>query len=289
MGGTGPQETKFHSQMIDIDSFFSRQLSQWPMAADNFAALGNVLIREVEGADGFKVQFNPARIVSTGANVSKEAIKVRKCFLCEANRPPEQIGLDWGDYVILVNPFPIFPGHLTIPAKTHTPQLISGRAADMLRLAADLPGYTVFYNGARCGASAPDHIHFQAVPSDRLPLWGTVKENGLTTVIGGQKAFVIKYTDIDAAAKQLQSYLAYLPVDADSGEPMVNVLCRESSLVVIPRRRHRPSDYGSGDGRILLSPASIDLSGVLITPLRRDFDSIDAETVRRVLSEVSFT
>lgn len=275
--------------MIDVDSFFTRQLSQWPMAAANFAALGNVLIREIEGSDGFKVQFNPARIVSTGANVSKEAIKARKCFLCEANRPSGQIGLDWGEYVILVNPFPIFPGHLTIPSKTHTPQLISGRAGDMMRLAAQLPGYTIFYNGAKCGASAPDHIHFQAVPSERLPLWSTVNESGLATVIGGQKAFVMLYTDIDDAEKQLQVYLASLPADADSGEPMINVLCKEGMLVVIPRRRHRPSDYGSGDDQILLSPASIDLAGVLITPLRRDFDSIEAETVRRVLSEVSFT
>lgn len=289
MGGGGSQKTKFHASMIDIDSFFSRQLSIWPMAAANFAALDNVVIREVEGADGFRVQFNPARIVSTGANVSKEAIKARKCFLCETNRPAEQIGLDWGDYVILVNPFPIFSGHLTIPSKIHTPQLISGRAADMMRLAADLPGYTVFYNGAKCGASAPDHIHFQAVPSDRLPMWRTVKECGNTTVIGGQKVYVINYTDIAAAEKELETCLTSLSPDAESGEPMINVLCKEGTLVVIPRHRHRPSDYGSGEGQILLSPASIDLAGVLITPLRRDFDNIDADTVRRVLSEVSFT
>lgn len=275
--------------MIDIDSFFSRQLARWPMAAANFAALANVQIREVEGCDGFKVQFNPARIVSTGANVSKDAIKARKCFLCEANRPPEQIGIDFGEYTILVNPFPIFPGHLTIPSKTHTPQRISGRVGDMLQLAAELPGYTIFYNGAKCGASAPDHIHFQAVPSKYLPIWNTVKDSGFTTVIGGQKAYVIKYADIAEAEKEMTDYLASLPADEDSAEPMINVLCKEGTLVVIPRKRHRPSDYGSEVGQILLSPASIDLAGVLITPLRRDFDNMDAATVKRVLSEVSFT
>lgn len=275
--------------MIDIDSFFSRQLARWLMAEANFAALANVLIREVEGCDGFKVQFNPARIVSTGANVSKDAIKARKCFLCEANRPPEQIGIDFGEYTILVNPFPIFPGHLTIPSKTHTPQRISGRVGDMLQLAAELPGYTIFYNGAKCGASAPDHIHFQAVPSKHLPIWNTVKDSGLTTVIGGQKAYVIKYADIAEAEKEMTAYLASLPADEDCAEPMINVLCKEGTLVVIPRKRHRPSDYGSEVGQILLSPASIDLAGVLITPLRRDFDNMDAATVKRVLSEVSFT
>lgn len=259
------------------------------MAAANFAALANVLIREVEGCDGFKVQFNPARIVSTGANVSKDAIKARKCFLCEANRPPEQIGIDFGEYTILVNPFPIFPGHLTIPSKSHTPQRISGRVGDMLQLAAELQGYTIFYNGAKCGASAPDHVHFQAVPSEYLPIWTSVKDSGLTKVIGGQKAYVIKYTDIAEAEKEMKAYLASLPADEDCAEPMINVLCKEGTLVVIPRNRHRPSDYGSEVGQILLSPASIDLAGVLITPLRRDFDNMDAATVKRVLSEVSFT
>lgn len=275
--------------MIDIDRFFSHQLSLWPLAADNFAALDNVVIRDIADCDGFKVQFNPARIVSTGANVSKDAIKARKCFLCEANRPEQQIGIDWGEYSILVNPYPIFPGHLTIPSKHHTPQLIRGRVGDMMRLASELPGYTIFYNGAKCGASAPDHIHFQGVPSQKLPIWDTVRENGDTTVIGGQKAYVIEYDDIAAAEKEFEEYLATLPTDGESGEPMINVLCQAGKLVVIPRRRHRPSDYGSDDGQILLSPASIDLAGVLITPLRRDFDNIDAATVRRVLSEVSYT
>lgn len=274
--------------MIDIQTFFSRQLAQWPMAAANFAALDNVQIRDVEGCDGLKVQYNPARIVSTGANVSKDAIKARKCFLCEANRPAEQIGIDCGEYTILVNPYPIFPGHLTIPSKNHTPQRISGRVGDMMRFAAELPGYTIFYNGAKCGASAPDHLHFQAVPSEFLPIWNTVKDSGLMTVIGGQKAYVINYTDITEAEKEMEAYLAFLFADEDSGEPMVNVLCKEGTLVVIPRRRHRPTNYGSGEGQILLSPASIDLAGVLITPLRRDFDNMDAATVKRVLSEVSF-
>ncbi len=275
--------------MIDIDSFFSRQFSLWPLAASNFSALDNVVIRDIADCDGFRVQFNPARIVSTGANVSKDAIKARKCFLCEANRPSQQIGIDWGEYTILVNPYPIFPGHLTIPSKHHTPQRIGGRAGDMMRLAAELPGYTIFYNGAKCGASAPDHIHFQGVPSAMLPLWDSVKDSGDNKVIGAQRAYVIRYDDIAAAEKEMKDYLATLPSDQESGEPMINVLCKAGTLVVIPRQRHRPSDYGSDDGQILLSPASIDLAGVLITPLRRDFDNIDASTVRRVLSEVSFT
>lgn len=158
--------------MIDAAAFITAQRAEWPLAARNFDALDGVEVRSIAmpGMD-IKVQFNPARIVSSGAKVDARSLAERPCFLCGKNRPAEQRGIDWRGYTVLVNPFPIFPRHLTIPAVGHTPQRIQGRVADMLALAAELPGYTVFYNGPRCGASAPDHMHFQAGNSDFLPIW----------------------------------------------------------------------------------------------------------------------
>ena len=156
-----------------IEEFIAAQCAEWPLAGRNFEALKGVEVRYVELPDRhIKVQFNPARIVSSGAKVDARSLAERPCFLCDANRPSEQRGIEWGDgrYTILVNPFPIFPRHLTIPAAEHTPQRITGRVADMLRLASELEGYTVFYNGPRCGASAPDHMHFQAGNSDFLTI-----------------------------------------------------------------------------------------------------------------------
>ena len=155
-----------------VDAFLQEQLAEWEQARNNFAALSGVKVKEVD-IDGMtvKVQFNPARIVSSAAKVDAKSLKERKCFLCAANRPAVQRGIEWGGhYTILINPFPIFPRHLTIPDNNHVDQLISGRIADMVSLAGDLKGYTVFYNGPKCGASAPDHMHFQAGNSDFLTI-----------------------------------------------------------------------------------------------------------------------
>ena len=149
---------------INISEFFDRQLQVWDTARNNFEALKNVKVKEfnVDGTT-IKVQFNPGRIVSSAAKVDAKSLKERKCFLCAANRPAVQEGIAWGDdYTILINPFPIFPRHLTIPCNEHVDQLIKGRIADMMNLSRDLEGFTLFYNGPKCGASAPDHRHFQA-------------------------------------------------------------------------------------------------------------------------------
>ncbi|MCH5346097.1 MAG: DUF4922 domain-containing protein, partial [Muribaculaceae bacterium] len=154
-----------------VENLLEQQLTAWPLAAQNYEALRNVRVKEVPvGETTIKVQFNPSRIVSTGAKVDAKSIAERRCFLCEENRPAEQRGVDFGEYVVLVNPFPIFPRHLTIPSRHHEPQILGKRVADMAQLAKELPDYTIFYNGARCGASAPDHVHFQAGNSDFLPL-----------------------------------------------------------------------------------------------------------------------
>ncbi len=293
----------------EIARFIDAQIAAWPQAAGNFAALAGVEVKEIE-LPGWtiKVQFNPARIVSSAAKVDAASLKERKCFLCAANRPAVQEGIEWGGrYTILVNPFPIFPRHLTIPDNTHTDQLITGRIADMMRLASELEDYTVFYNGPRCGASAPDHMHFQAGNSDFLTIAPAIEDAELKTVATDGDAtlalvdtlplnmFVIDAPATAEGAECGQRLFTRLydaiPVPDGEKEPMMNILCYPTPagtrVVVIPRKRHRPSFYGTeGEGTMLLSPASVDMGGVFITPLKKDFDAIDADTVMRIFDEL---
>ena len=201
---------------------------------------------------------NPARMRSTAARTDAASVASRPCFLCAHNRPVGQLSLAWHGYEVLVNPYPIFPGHLTIVSSIHEPQSIAGRLADMERLARELPGYTVFFNGARCGASAPDHMHFQAVPSRFVPLWKS---------LAGWPG--------DPASKEID------------GED-VNVLCRAEGdhviRAVFHRSRHRPSCYGE-DG-VMLSPAALDLAGAVVLPRRSDFDTITPQLISSIFNEV---
>lgn len=290
---------------MEIKEFFDRQLEQWPMAKGNFDALAGVEVKTLD-VDGmpFKVQFNPARIVSSGAKVDAASLKARKCFLCAENRPEVQFGLPWKErYTILINPFPIFRRHLTIPDNSHTDQLIDGRIADMLDLAAELDGYTVFYNGPRCGASAPDHMHFQAGNSDFLTIAQALEDTELKAIAtDGEatlyledtlpvKAFVIDAKDHAAGERLFKRLYAAIPVPEGEKEPMMNILSFSTPaaerLVVIPRKRHRPSFYGTeGEDCMLISPASVDVGGVFITPRPEDFKKMDAEAIKRVLDEV---
>ena len=297
---------KVTSQLVD--AFLLEQLAEWEQARNNFAALSGVKVKELD-VDGMKikVQFNPARIVSSAAKVDAKSLKERKCFLCAANRPAVQRGIDWGEkYTILINPFPIFPRHLTIPDINHVDQLIHGRIADMVSLAADLKGYTVFYNGPKCGASAPDHMHFQAGNSDFLTIGKTLEEAELVPlqVMDDGEAvlsvaqdlplnmFIIDTTDAHAAQDLFNKLYAAMPAPEGEKEPMMNILCyltedEEVRLVVIPRKRHRPSFYGTeGENSMLLSPASVDMGGVFITPLEKDFNRLDADLVRQVYEEL---
>lgn len=292
------------------DRLIADQIAVWPQAAGNFEALKGVKVKDLD-VDGMhiKVQFNPARIVSSSAKVDAKSLKERKCFLCAANRPEVQTGLPWGDndrYIVLINPFPIFPRHLTIPDTSHVDQLIVDRAADMMDLAKDLDEYTVFYNGPKCGASAPDHMHFQAGNSDFLTIADAIENADLKTVATDGdatlalvdtlpiKLFVIDAADHEVGARLFKRLYDAIPVPENEREPMMNILCYSTAagerMVIIPRKRHRPSFYGTeGDDCMLLSPASVDMGGVFITPLQKDFDRLDADTVRRVLDELCLT
>ncbi|MBP1664501.1 MAG: hypothetical protein H6Q19_1641 [Bacteroidetes bacterium] len=292
-------------QIIEL---FNQQLLEWDTARNFYAALNEVKVKETEvNGSKYQIQFNPARIVSSGAKVDAKTIQERKCFLCSANRPAVQKGIDFnGHYTILINPFPIFPKHFTIVEKEHTEQLILPRFGDMLDLAKAMEDYAIFYNGPKCGASAPDHAHFQAGNKGFLPLekeW----ENHVTEKISdnlfainyGFPAFVIKekITNKAEAVSLFGKTYQALPVKDDETEPMMNVVAwYETSAtggegtvvaVVIPRAKHRPDCYfAEGDENILISPAAVDLGGVFITPLEKDFEKITDKNVAEILGEV---
>lgn len=283
MGSRGPhnKEPEMLTQ-AEITGFFTRQLEVWPEAAARFDALGNVLTKQFD-INGFSVtvMHNPARILSTAAKVDKASIAARRCFLCDENRPPQQSHIDWNGYRVLVNPYPILPCHLTITAGVHRPQSIYGAIGDMVQLSGMLPDFAIFYNGPACGASAPDHFHFQAVKKNNLPMFGA------TALPFGS----IKITGDKATQQYVDAVLSKLPKSDGETEPKVNIFCTVENgtpeITVIPRRRHRPDFYGE-DG-MLISPASIDLAGVIVAPRRQDYESIDAATIENIYSQLCFS
>ena len=289
-----------------VNELFEQQLSVWEMARNNFEGLKTVQIREFD-FDGFgvKVQFNPARMVSSGAKVDAKTIAQRKCFLCAANRPEVQRGIEWRDYDILINPFPIFTRHLTIPRREHVDQRLVPYISDMFDLARELPDFVVFYNGPKCGASAPDHMHFQAGNADFLPLvsdYFNLKAKGKCTkqcTIDGADVYTIDnylrvvYCIESADAEALRQAFMKLYnswVKEEEVEPMMNVVClyRDGKwyLFVIPRGAFRPWQYtAEGDKQLLVSPATVEVSGLFITPVKEHFERITKEDVVDILTQ----
>lgn len=289
----------------EIQKLLDEQLTSWETARNNYAALGSVKVKEldVQGVP-YKVQFNPARIVSSGAKVDAKTIKERKCFLCPANLPEVQKGIIFKEhYNILVNPFPIFPRHLTIPEVGHVDQRIASRFGDMLDLAQSLTDFTIFYNGPKCGASAPDHAHFQAGNKGFMPVeksWkeltaGKVGQVGEATLSwlndAPRTTLVIESSGKEDAVRLFDTIYSCLPLKADETEPMMNVLAMYEEerwvVFVFPRAKHRPACYtAEGEANLLSSPASVDLGGVFITPVEKDFNKITGVDIAQILSEV---
>jgi hypothetical protein len=269
----------------EVDQLFSEQLTHWDLARNGYKALEQVKIKTLD-VDGHRyfVQFNSARITSSAAKVDPQSIRERLCFLCAAHRPPEQRGLLFRDrYTILVNPYPIFPRHLTVPALEHTPQRIAGRFGDMLDLARELDDFVVFYNGPKCGASAPDHFHFQAGSKGFLPIESERDE--------GRHALRLASADRQEMLDRFRQCYDALPLPAGDDEPMLNILTWYANgkwtTCLFPRKKHRPACYSAeGEANLLISPATVDLGGVFITPLEKDFDRITAQDMAGILNEV---
>jgi len=283
----------------------ARQLNNWDQARSNYEALGKVEVKEFT-INGFtlRVQFNPGRIQSSAAKVDAKSISERKCFLCPQNLPAAQEGIPFGDkYQLLVNPFPIFPQHFTIPSYEHVDQLIIDRYGDMFDLAKALDEYVIFYNGPKCGASAPDHAHFQAGNKDFLTiekdLYKIEKELLLKVeeaILYASKDYLCNFFIIRSSSKEkalllFKEIYNLLEVKAEESEPMMNILTWYEGDVwnscIFPREKHRPDCYfAEGEKNILISPASVDLGGVFITPLEKDFIKITDKDLLTILKEV---
>jgi hypothetical protein len=282
------------------------QKKSWPALAQAYQALAAVRTRSIScGNNEVMLQYNPRRAVSSGAAMDAAAIKSRPCFLCIDNVPPEQKCILYGsDYLILCNPAPIFASHFTIASIRHQAQEIAASLTSLLQMAADLaPEYTVFYNGPACGASAPDHLHFQIIPADALPFLQTLKTLPLANRIlsaGFQQGkdidrsvIILEAKSTEAVQEQFMLLIkATRKIISPNTEPLMNIFCTFGDdgwrLTIFLRRRHRPAAYFlKGEERIFVSPGAIDMAGVVITPLLADFNRLDCDTIRNIYREVS--
>ncbi len=288
-------------QVRELISYHCRN---WELARTNYAALDRVQSRKLM-VNGYEVelQFNPERIRSSAAKIDKASLAARPCFLCEANRPGNQQWIDFGDeYQIIVNPYPIFPEHLTIPVRAHQDQCIRGRYTDMLALAEALDEFIVFYNGPKCGASAPDHMHFQAGSKGFLPLevnWSLafreeVKVKGQAVLYALrdflQPVFMIISGKMEDAVFLFDYLYGLMDCKPGEYEPMMNLLSWKEDgkwiTCIYPRKNLHPSCYyAEGDANILISPATVEMAGLFVTPLEKDFRKVTADDLQQILRE----
>lgn len=272
-----------------IESLFVEQKQNWPQLDSAVKQLGNISTKEFNWGDDNKVviQFNPARVVSAAAKVDAASIEERPCFLCEKNRPDVQKGIEFLDkYIILANPFPILDNHLTIALHSHVPQRIRKKIGDILSLAEQLPDYIIFYNGPKCGASAPDHFHMQAGLKSDILMQGYNELRTCLIIEGDTKE------DVESDFEDVYHYLSKRQPDED--EPMMNIIAFVDQgkyvLHIFPRKAHRPGQYhDSGKRQLMISPGAIDMAGLIITVREEDFNKIRKEDIEDIYSQVSMS
>ena len=291
-----------------LQRFFTRQLEVWEAAAQRFRDLQNVQVRSLDDGDEWRVQFNPARMVSTGASIDNKSIAERPCFLCAKNRPQEQMTKRVDRrYELLINPFPILPVHFTIPALQHQPQRILSNYVEMHRLLEQYPDLMVFYNGPSCGASAPDHMHFQAGTSGVLPLqqaWPRLSRELDVLFSLNTEEYIAQIRDYACPAFLIRSISPYgdeqlfrrlyQVMEKQDDEPMMNIVAwrngTEYLSVVFPRRKHRPDCYyADGADKLMVSPGAIDMAGLVITPRKEDFERLTTARIQTILQEICIT
>ena len=290
-----------------LQRFFNRQLEKWEAARQRYHDLRSAKTRElVVGTYSIQVQWNPARMVSTGAKMDQKTIAERPCFLCEKNRPKEQIKKEVdGQYELLVNPFPILQQHFTIPSLKHQPQRILDSYGEIHKLLEEYPEMMVFYNGPQCGASAPDHAHFQAGTSGLLPLqksWQRLSRN-LTPLISLNDdediSLIDEYPCTALLIRSRSQYgdeqlfrRLYEALPATEPEPMMNIVSWRSNddflSVVFPRTKHRPDCYyKEGNEQFIISPGALDMAGLIITPRQEDYERLTPEKALGILDEIT--
>ena len=290
-------------------NLLSEQKKSWQGLREGYEALETVRERNLScGGFSVRIQHNPGRIRSSLAGGGQHPGTRRLCFLCTERLPDVQKGVLYrGNYLILCNPMPVFPSHFIVSHSAHHPQSIQKYTDTLLHLIGDFgPGWAVLYNGPRCGASAPDHLHFQIVPSGRMPVEKEIFDEKKLALITrgegvlfyllrdlGRTAVFMEGSDPVRVAKGFKDLLdALKKVLSIDEEPMINLAAyyaeRKWRLLVFPRRKHRPDAFfREGNRRFVVSPGAIDMAGVLVTPLEKDFDRLDAGTVRGIYGEVS--
>ena len=281
-----------------LDTLYTAQLATWPEVAQRFSEL-DTKVQKKQFTTNFGIQieaqFNPARIRSTGAKVDKASIAQRKCFLCQDNQPAQQMHHRHdGKYQFCLNPYPILHRHFTVPLMAHAPQQIAGRLPDLERMTRLLPDYVFFYNGAQCGASAPDHFHFQAGAKGEMPLQRDINKYLATaTPVSKDILMVNSYIYPFFAARTVEAAEAVIkamPIVEDEAEPRLNILAWGGNFIIIPRRKLRPDCYfAEGDNNYCISPGAVDMAGLIITPLEKDFNRLTAQKIQDILSEVALT
>ena len=298
---------------------FSRELELRGRAFVNYGALDQVEVKDMT-IDGFpaKLFFNPARVRSVMADVSPEALQKRACFLCPDGLEPLQLTTVWDSptgqtYFIRVNPFPIFNHHFTISSSIHERQTFAPHMESMLHLAQAMPEMSIFYNGPMCGASAPDHMHFQAVPRHSMPIEDHFDTNYANAVL-------VQEPDLQSHLAALEKVLsmASIPENAsqtgsltagasrtEEWEPRWNIISWYSpasspnsliasspkfNTIVFFRRESRPQCFfAPEEERILFSPATVEMAGIGIVANRESFDRITPEVLRSMIQEVADT
>lgn len=298
-----------------IRALFESQKQEWPLLSEGCRALSEVEVKRLT-LDGSElvVQHNPGRIRSTAARVDRAAVQTRPCFLCVENLPPEERAIPYGnEFVILCNPLPVLPDHISIVHRDHVPQRIEGVAEMLLALAYDLrPDFFALYNGPECGASAPDHLHLQACRRSLLPLEKALREiDGpaaerceicesaprdefelFTLSDWGRSAIVFRGNDPDRIARWVYEVMAELPVGIGAPEPMANVVAAHDdrlwTVFLFPRARHRPACFfADGADCITVSPGAIDMMGVVVVPQRDHFERVTPGLMQEIYAEVS--
>jgi hypothetical protein len=268
-----------------IRAFWEWQTERWPRLADARRALGDVRTRTVRVAErDVRLQWNPARAVSSTAKVDPASIAARPCFLCPSSLPPEEHGLPWGDWIVLPNPAPILDPHLVVAHRDHTPQDVRRALRPLLDLAVE-SGMTALYNGPRCGASAPDHLHLQLVAAGALP-----DERGDGFVEGAGRVVLAVSGTVAEVERALLDAIELLP--SDGQEPRLNLVATRAGdgvrALLFPRGAHRPACFfAEGPERRVVSPGVIDMAGTVVLVRAEDFDVLDGPAIERIYGEVT--
>lgn len=297
-----------NTKVNQVEALFKEQIDSWALAKENYKKLNLIKKREFD-FDNFKIilQYNSGRIISSSAKVDSQSIKERPCFLCVENLPNEQKGLLCNEkYILLINPFPIFNKHFTITQIEHKPQEILPNFSDMLVITREIgENYSLFYNGPKCGASAPDHMHFQASPKNRMPV-----EQEISTLLANSQVimrnnfisvyaisnylrnfFLLESDHLDSVVEGFTKLYVSIGNMGDESEPLMNIIVTFDEVwrvFVFPRKAHRPKEYFlNGENKIVISPAAVDFGGLVITPREEDFYKVTEKEIQSVFRQTS--